>query len=183
MSGPIWETAHGHLVGRCDECRGRCRECGAKLEGRRRSWCSDECVELYMVRSHPSAARRAVLERDAGVCAECHLGTLVLEADLERLAREVCRRWFEERGDQLGYGSTFWLSRQCPRKLYERIRVARQVRLELLGWGHLFRRRSFWDADHVVPRAAGGESIMANLQTLCVGCHSAKTTESRQVAS
>lgn len=30
-------------------------------------------------------------------------------------------------------------------------------------------------ADHVIPRAQGGSDDLANLQTLCVPCHNAKT--------
>lgn len=34
------------------------------------------------------------------------------------------------------------------------------------------RRRSFWDADHIVPVAeGGGECDLSNLRTLCLWCH------------
>jgi hypothetical protein len=43
------------------------------------------------------------------------------------------------------------------------------------GW-----RRSFWDADHVIPVAeGGGECDLANMRTLCLKCHRAATGELR----
>ena len=34
------------------------------------------------------------------------------------------------------------------------------------------RRRTFWDADHIVPVAeGGGECDLSNLRTLCLWCH------------
>ena len=39
-------------------------------------------------------------------------------------------------------------------------------------WG---RRKSLWDADHVVPVAAGGgECDLSNMRTLCLKCHAAR---------
>jgi 5-methylcytosine-specific restriction protein A len=32
-----------------------------------------------------------------------------------------------------------------------------------------------WESDHVVPLVDGGSFEMANLQTLCLACHHAKT--------
>lgn len=37
--------------------------------------------------------------------------------------------------------------------------------------------RSGWDADHIVPLAEGGAHELANLQTLCLEHHKAKTRE------
>jgi 5-methylcytosine-specific restriction protein A len=40
------------------------------------------------------------------------------------------------------------------------------------------RRRSFWDADHVVPvTEGGGECDLSNLRTLCLWCHLELTAE------
>jgi 5-methylcytosine-specific restriction endonuclease McrA len=62
------------------------------------------------------------------------------------------------------------------------IQVAREEILEPYGWGHLWRRRTFWDADHLVPVADGGPSTLENLQTLCLSCHQAKTLTQRHAA-
>jgi 5-methylcytosine-specific restriction endonuclease McrA len=43
------------------------------------------------------------------------------------------------------------------------------------------KRRSFWDADHIVPVAeGGGECDLSNLRTLCLWCHHERTEELRQ---
>ena len=43
------------------------------------------------------------------------------------------------------------------------------------------RRKSLWDADHVVPVAeGGGECDLDNIRTLCLRCHRATTAELRE---
>ena len=51
--------------------RGCCNWCGGPLPGRRQSWCSDECVQEWCVRSSGSWVRDYVFKRDQGVCAKC----------------------------------------------------------------------------------------------------------------
>ncbi len=36
-------------------------------------------------------------------------------------------------------------------------------------------RKTWWDADHIVPIAEGGRNDLANLRTLCIRCHKAET--------
>ncbi len=36
-------------------------------------------------------------------------------------------------------------------------------------------RKTWWDADHIVPIAEGGKNELANLRTLCIRCHKAET--------
>ena len=44
-------------------------------------------------------------------------------------------------------------------------------------WG---RRRTLWDADHILPVAeGGGECDLSNLRTLCLKCHARVTAELR----
>jgi len=53
-----------------------CRYCGEEIpKGRRRTFCSDECVHEHRVRSDPGYARNQVEKRDRGVCALCGLDT------------------------------------------------------------------------------------------------------------
>jgi len=37
------------------------------------------------------------------------------------------------------------------------------------------RRKTWWDADHVVPIAEGGRNDLDNLRTLCLPCHKTQT--------
>ena len=54
-------------------------------------------------------------------------------------------------------------------------------RLALDQWGiRSRRRRSLWDADHIVPVAeGGGECDLDNIRTLCLRCHRGATAELR----
>lgn len=56
-----------------------------------------------------------------------------------------------------------------------RKRRALSYQLDLHG-----KRRSFWDADHILPVAeGGGECDLSNIQTLCLWCHQEHTIQLR----
>lgn len=68
-----------HLRGRDAQApKGHCRWCQKPVPPPRRTWCSDACVEEYLVRSSAAHARRRVLERDRGICAACGLDCAAL---------------------------------------------------------------------------------------------------------
>ena len=52
-----------------------CRWCKGPVAPPRRSWCSDECVKEYLLRSSGDSLRRAVFGRDKGICACCGADT------------------------------------------------------------------------------------------------------------
>lgn len=56
--------------------------------GRRRLWCSAECVSAYLVQSSQAGFRKAVWKRDRGVCARCHFDTDAFDRDVLRPARK-----------------------------------------------------------------------------------------------
>ncbi len=66
---------------------------------------------------------------------------------------------------------------------WRRIRRLRGVsrRQAMMNWGILTsRRKSLWDADHVIPVVeGGGECDLDNLRTLCLKCHRRATDELR----
>jgi 5-methylcytosine-specific restriction endonuclease McrA len=41
------------------------------------------------------------------------------------------------------------------------------------------KRKSWWEADHVLPVVEGGDSCLSNMRTLCIPCHRGVTTELR----
>lgn len=51
--------------------------------------------------------------------------------------------------------------------------LAAMGRCQSCGWP--LRPGVAWEVDHVIPLALGGRDEMANLQVLCVPCHSGKT--------
>ncbi len=65
---------------------------------------------------------------------------------------------------------------------YNRIRRLRGIaRLRAAADWKLGARKSLWDADHILPVAeGGGECDLANMQTLCLKCHAARTAELRE---
>ena len=41
------------------------------------------------------------------------------------------------------------------------------------------KRKTWWEADHIVPVVEGGDSSLDNMRTLCIPCHKGVTTELR----
>ena len=60
--------------------RRRCRWCGEEVARPRREWCSQECVDEYLIRTDAKTARRAVWERDRGICQLCGVDLTFPEA-------------------------------------------------------------------------------------------------------
>jgi 5-methylcytosine-specific restriction protein A len=59
--------------------------------------------------------------------------------------------------------------------------AARMKKLrDLTGHGLIgHTRKSWWEADHILPVVEGGDSNLENLRTLCHPCHRGVTTELR----
>lgn len=142
-----------HLRGRDAQApKGHCRWCQKPVPPPRRTWCSDACVEEYLVRSSAAHARRRVLERDRGICAACGLDCAALEKAL-RAARPCA-----------------WLVGPPPREIIEVMGPLGFRVAEMQPCQHL------WEADHVVPVVEGGGGCgLDNLRTLCLPCHKAET--------
>lgn len=62
-----------------------CRWCSGALPKGRRSWCSDKCVNEALIVHSPPHTRKAVFERDKGICLHCGEDTVKLEKTLLRL--------------------------------------------------------------------------------------------------
>ena len=55
----------------------------------------------------------------------------------------------------------------------------RRIR-EMIGEGAAARgRKTWWEADHIVPVVEGGDSSLGNIRTLCIRCHRGVTAELR----
>ncbi len=133
------------LLARGASGRPLCRWCSLEVQKRRRTFCSDDCVHQWRLRTSPAYLRTSVLKRDKGVCARCTVDTLAAHRMLRRA-----------RGGR---------------------------RQELLAvWGlKSLRRKSLWDADHILPVAeGGGECDLENLRTLCLHCHRVVTAALRE---
>lgn len=139
-----------------------CRICHGEVPKGRRTFCSQDCVDGYLVKADPGVARAKVQKRDKGVCAVCgmdtkKLGELLLDAKAELCKTKYrptdlpwCGEWFFK---SLAIPSGRWLS-------------------------------ELWDCDHIKPVAeGGGECALDNYQTLCLWCHRAKTAKQAAAAA
>jgi 5-methylcytosine-specific restriction endonuclease McrA len=143
--------------------KGECRWCGASVSGRRRTWCSDECVRQYQIRASAATARHEVFRRDRGVCVLCRLETEVVKP---RLEAELRRRIAE--GPPLE--TTRW------RVSVQHGDILMTIRIHYSGWPLSARLPALWQADHIIPVAEGGGACgLDNLRTLCWRCHPRET--------
>lgn len=148
----------------------RCRRCGQSCRPPRRSWCSDECVHEYQIRSNAAYAREEVRKRDGGVCAKCGCDTVALARRLARLRT----RLKQKRNANYDYsgGRTALSDRGYTRRCE---RVGRWIRIAESRWS------APWDMDHILPVSEGGGTCgLENLRTLCVPCHLDETAELRR---
>jgi len=136
-----------------------CVWCGSVVKPPRRSWCSDECVEQYRIRTDPGFVRLKVEDRDHGICAHCGTDTERVRSDLATLARRCQKvgcsdeemRAFRDAAEAAGIRSSgVW-----P-----------------FAIGHL------WEAHHRIPVAEGGADCgLEGYETLCLACHRRATAE------
>lgn len=88
-----------------------CRVCGVEVQGRRITFCGDECVEAWKIRNSPGFARKLVRRRDQAVCALCGLDCAKLKRRLRDLYRVRGRTWYRSVLRIIGLRrprSTYW---------------------------------------------------------------------------
>jgi 5-methylcytosine-specific restriction endonuclease McrA len=142
-----------------------CRWCNKPVPGARRNWCSQECVDAYMLRSNAGTVRAAVRKRDKGICDQCGLDTYQIRHEV----REY-RELLQQHGLIAGLEQPKWEER---RTYWSN------------GWGTAWRAamgpwhdytKSLWEADHIIPVIEGGGCCpISNYRTLCVRCHKLET--------
>lgn len=148
----VWKTGRG------PNGRPVCRWCGTETAPPRRTWCSQACVDEWLVRSSGARLRHVVHERDQGVCALCGLDTAKLARILKHFSRSL---------------DVMTLAVPDGERLYNVRRTARWAIFERLGF---IPDRTFWEADHIVPVVRGGGSCgLENIRTLCIPCHRDET--------
>lgn len=139
--------------------RNLCRQCGEEVPKGRRTFCSDECVDLWKIKTDPGHVRIMVFRRDQGVCASCGIDTTKIKG----LMREILDR----SGEVLGVEVTPYVWSQSANGFIQGIK-------DLLPRN----RTTFWDADHIIPVVeGGGECDLDNYRTLCYWCHQRVTAE------
>jgi 5-methylcytosine-specific restriction endonuclease McrA len=119
-------------------------------------FCSSKCMVDYSSISSGTGLRRAVRQRDRGVCDKCGRDMAALVERLKSLTSEA------DRIELLVHDDTRWIVRAKQKN-----RLVQDPREGLA-----------WEADHVVAVADGGGQCTAdNMRTLCVPCHLEVTRE------
>jgi 5-methylcytosine-specific restriction endonuclease McrA len=139
-----------------------CRWCDKEVGKGRRTFCSEECIHEWKLRSDPGYVRREVFKRDGGLCSQCRL-------DTQKIV---------QRAERLQYSLTYNRHEQS----YEATKVELAEIIGQYPWafpksfqygGNV---KAMWHADHVKPVVeGGGECGLDNYRTLCVPCHKQET--------
>lgn len=173
-----------HRGARGPNGRGLCRWCGTEVTGRRETWCSDECVDIYKALQSTGAAVRYLLERDGDRCEVCGIEGLVeahgsvnslFQGLRHRLELWDANHWVH---DQAGWRAqvAFWdLFRQHFADLGGQAFALPEI---VLGIGRLATKKyipAFAEVDHRIPLIEGGPHALENLRLVCRPCHLALT--------
>lgn len=152
--------------------RNLCRWCSTEVKPPRITFCDDDCVHEWKIRSDPNYLRSVVFDRDQGICAKCGSDTVELKEELRILRASL---WKGRNQDPPPPGeSSYWSGwkNDAFETRCDELKLPKQLR-SLTS--------SLWHADHIVPVAeGGGECGIDNIQTLCVPCHNEKTAEQRR---
>lgn len=86
----------------------RCRRCSGEIPKGRRTFCSDECVHQWKLRTDPGYLRDRVFERDKGVCASCGEDTAALRLHFLKLDYKARYRFLKEWKLREGFRKSLW---------------------------------------------------------------------------
>ena len=152
-----------------------CRWCGLdvkRLSKHRRTFCSDECVHEFNLRSSSSYAREYIGKRDNYTCQLCGLECRGLIRQLWKYVNEEMPRLKRDNAIYADY------------KNYRHAKQALEVEFfekRGLPWVNTHNRSTFYDIDHILPVVeGGGQAGEENLRCLCLLCHRKETKELHQ---
>jgi 5-methylcytosine-specific restriction enzyme A len=150
-----------------------CRQCGVEVKPPRITFCSNECVHEWKVRTNPGYVRQMVHRRDKGVCASCGVDCDAARRRLNELARAI--QSLPRTPENIPSIAWMYARKDPPSPshplLVELIELSGRVGIRAQN-----RCMSLWQADHILPVVeGGGECGLDNYRTLCVGCHKRET--------
>lgn len=151
--------------------RNLCRWCKTEVPKGRRTFCGDDCVHEWRVRTDPQYVRHKLRERDQGICCKCGIDTEALYPAIGQLKRDCCA--IPRHDDYLRRRAYYHWRDSHTRKLFDAVIDGCGFR----GWEN----RSLWEAHHKHAVAeGGGECGLDNFETICLRCHKAETAELRK---
>lgn len=125
-----------------------CRFCKQEVHPPRKTFCSDNCVHEWKLRSSTKYLREHIYKRDLGVCNACKSDTRLQKIKLENILKECGN------------------NEKHPK--YQGVLAMLKLTIKEA-------RSSLWHGDHIVPiESGGGECGLENYQTLCIACHKSK---------
>lgn len=159
---------------------GICRWCDQPVlntEGkpRRSSW-HPECVTAFKLIHWPAETRKAIYDRDHGICARCGVDSESrrrMWLDTWQLWSWLARKYFEDQYRNGGLQITSWGN------FSDIVRKAVDLALKEAGSTHA--EPTPWQHDHIRPLIEANGDIafwqLDNIQTLCTRCHVQKGKE------
>lgn len=140
--------------------------CGKEVSPPRKNWFTEQCVTEWLIINSPGHTRKAVFERDRGICSVCGLDT-VREKSIAAQTRRLWM-WFVEK--ELKPIEPVELRRVRRSELMRQIDHEKKLR----GW----HKDHFWEADHIVAVIeGGGQCGLDGYRTLCTRCHIGVTSK------
>jgi hypothetical protein len=163
--------------------RALCRWCEKPVPKGRRTFCGEDCVHEWNIRTDPAYARRQVHKRDHGVCSVCHIDTDRLQRIADRLHTLAFGRTWKDGQFRSAWTRDDEEVHMMPFRSHERRHQQLEIMVTLLSlwaghwvatshWRGNISIRHLWEADHIVPVIeGGGECGLENLRTVCLRCH------------
>jgi len=150
-----------------------CRWCGLdvhRLSAKRRTFCSDECVHEFNIRSSASYIRIYIAKRDKYICQICGLDCKGFVSRLRRYVREHIQE-LQQQPIYAGYQNYRHAQRALEMEFFD---------LRNMEWVNTHGRSTFYDIDHIIPVSENKNQCgEENLRTLCLGCHRKETAKLR----
>ena len=150
-----------------------CRWCGLdvhRLSAKRRTFCSDECVHEFNIRSSASYIRTYIAKRDKYICQICGLDCKGFVRQLWRYVNEHIRD-LQQQPIYAGYNNYRHAQRALEMEFFD---------LRSMEWVNTHGRSTFYDIDHIHEVVkGGGQCGEENLRLLCLACHRKETARLR----
>lgn len=150
-----------------------CRWCGLdvhRLSPKRRTFCSDECVHEFNIRSSSSYIRTYIAKRDKYICQICGLDCKGFVRKLWRYINEHIQE-LQQNAVYAGFNNYRHAKKALEVEFFE---------LNHMPWVNTHGRSTFYDIDHIHEVIkGGGQCGEENLRLLCLSCHRKETARLR----
>lgn len=146
-----------------------CAWCDKPVPQRRRSWCSDECVNEFLIRSNAKHALEKLIERDGYKCEICGIDPTELQAQA-----------FIPHPKMANFNDQHFALVRFEIAMEEYVAKLPAMRAVRDQYPWLRSNRRTLEIDHIKPVSEGGGCCgLDNLRLLCPGCHAKESGKLR----